>query len=184
MSSVRKRAAFTHLLDRGARRRITAAGFTALATVTFAAPVLFSTRVGAATDEPTTTTATELSIPETTSTIATTTTVSTTTATAPVVITTTPTTVSVVVAPTTTSTAVVVGDQGVVELGGDQTPVTLMFSAGSATSAASIQLPRTGAAPTLPTLTGIALLIAGALASTAKRRRTMGMIPIKSRRRS
>jgi len=178
MSSAGKRAAVTHLLDRGHRRRITAAGFTALAGVALAAPLTFSTRAGASTDELTTTT-TELSVPITTDTVATTTIV-------------VPTTTDTIVLPvatttipqnTTTSAAVVVGAQGVVELGGDQAPVMLSLPPGSATATAT-QLPQTGATPTLPTLTGIALLIAGALASSTKRRRNMGLIPIKSRRRS
>jgi LPXTG-motif cell wall-anchored protein len=175
MSSVGKRVAVPHLLGRGHRRRITAAGFTALASVTFAAPLTFSTRAGASTDEPTTTT-TEQSVPITTGTVATTT-IAVPTTTDTIVL---PATTSTIAENTTTTAPVVVGGEGVVELGRDQTPVTLTLSPGSAIAA---QLPQTGATPTLPTLTGIALLIAGALASGTKRRRNMGMIPIRSRSR-
>jgi LPXTG-motif cell wall-anchored protein len=185
MSSAGKRAALTHLHPRGARRRLTAAGLAAIAGATFSAPLLFSTRVGAAPDDPPTTT-TVLSIPTTTDTIVTTTTTTAPTTTIPVVLPpVTTTTVTTTTAPpivTTTTAATAVGGQEIVQLGGDATPVTLAQSARSVTAAA--QLPRTGAAPTLPTLTGIALLIAGALASTTKRRRQMGVVRIKSRRRS
>jgi LPXTG-motif cell wall-anchored protein len=179
MSSARKRAAkraaLVHLHARGARRRVTAVGLAALAGATFSAPLMLSTRVGAATDDPPTTT-TELSVPTTTDTVATTTIAPSTTTTAPPIVTTT----SAPAIVTTTTAATAVNGQEIVQLGGDQTPVTLAQSARSIAAAA--QLPRTGAAPTLPTLTGIALLIAGALASTTKRRRRMGA-RIKSRGR-
>jgi LPXTG-motif cell wall-anchored protein len=180
MSSARKRAGLTHLHACGARRRVTAVGLAALAGATFGAPLMLSTRAGAADDSSTTTT--EISIPSTTDTVATTTTAPTTTA--PSALPSTTTTAPAVSATTTaapTTTIATVGGQGIVELGGDQTPVTLPTSR---SDAAAAQLPRTGAAPTLPTLTGIALLIAGALASTTKRRRQMGASRIKSRRRS
>ncbi len=168
MSAARKLVVASHLHDLGARRRIAVAGLTALAGATFAAPVAFTSRAGASPIEIETTTTTLLQEPETTVTVATTTTTlaSTTTVSIPPPIDTTTTLMPVVT--TTTDSAVI--SEGFVQLDGGLAPVSLDFTS----EAAAAQLPATGAAPTLPTLTGIALLVAGALATTAKRRRFFG----------
>jgi LPXTG-motif cell wall-anchored protein len=174
MSTVRKRVAAAHLRDLGARRRIAVAGLTALAGATFAAPVAFTSRAGASPVEVETTTTLQQE-PETTVTASTTTTLAPTTIVSIPLPLDTPTTTLPVVT-TTTDSAVV--SEGFVQLGVGQAPLSLAITP----QAAAAQLPRTGAAPTLPTLTGIALLIAGVLASTAKRRRYFGAAKVKSKR--
>jgi LPXTG-motif cell wall-anchored protein len=80
---------------------------------------------------------------------------------------------------TTPVTEQSVGPQGIVQLGvNGPGQVTLPVSAQAAG-----QLPRTGSSTLPAVLGGLTLLAAGALASTTKRRRQLGVIPVNPKER-
>ena len=178
------------------RRRLIACGVVILLSV--AVPIALSSGSGAApADTETATTVstpltsettdlTPTSAPEST-TVPPTTTSTTTSTTVP-----SPTTAPTEAPSSTTSTtervavsttAPPVREQQVVRVGangiGDSVTLPLVAPAGAT-------LPRTGSSPLAPALTGIALLVAGALAASTRRRRQLGLIPIRvsARRRS
>jgi LPXTG-motif cell wall-anchored protein len=191
---------FAHLLDGRARRRVAVAGFSVFVTAAISVPLVFSPSAGASASPhhhstPATVCSTTTTLGATTTTTAATTTTADTTTTIPDTTTTEDTTtttttesivgtvpgVSAVPGITTPITEQTLGQQGIVQLGA--TPggnfVTLPVSA----QAAAGQLPRTGSSSMPAVLGGLTLLVAGALATLAKRRRYLGMIPVNPKAR-